>query len=64
LAGAAGAELPEFGVAQVGKERKAGDAVVLRAGLAEKKGSKGSLRAGQPAVVTEVHGQGNIKLER
>ena len=38
-AGAAGVVLPEFGVAQVGKERKEGDAVVLRARLAERKGS-------------------------
>jgi hypothetical protein len=62
-AGAAGAELPEFGVAQVGVERKEGDVVVLWAGLAEKQGASGLLRARQPVVVTKV-GDHSIKLER
>ena len=50
-AGAVGAEIPDS-ILHIGVERKAGDAVVLRAGLAERKGSSGLLRAGQPAVKT------------
>jgi hypothetical protein len=52
-AGVAGAEIPD-GILHIGVERKAGDAMVLRAGLDEKHGSSGLLRARQPAVVTRV----------
>jgi hypothetical protein len=62
-AGAAGAEIPD-GILHIGVEWKAGDAVVLRAGLAEKKGSSALLRVGQPAVKTRVWIQTDIKLER
>jgi serine/threonine protein kinase len=58
--GAVGAELPEFGLLQVGKDRKNGDSVVLRSGLAEKNG----LRSGQPATVHYKGSQDYIKLKR
>ena len=62
-AGAVGAEIPDS-ILHIGVERKAGDVVVLRAGLAERKGSSGLLQAGQPAVMTRVWSQTDIKLER
>ena len=46
-AGAVGAEIPDS-ILHIGVERKAGDVVVLRAGLAEKQGPRGLLLAGQP----------------
>ena len=60
-AGAAGAELPGLaGGVQVGIGRKVGDAVVLRAGLAEKSG----LRVGQVATVRTVDGDDYINLKQ
>ena len=47
-----------------GLDRKEGDVVVLRPGLAERKGSNGVLRAGQTATVTAVDGQAGIELRR
>jgi hypothetical protein len=49
---AAVAEIPD-GILHIGVERKAGDAVVLRVGLAEKQGLERPI-VGQPAVVTKV----------